>query len=332
MLDVVGYNYKDKYYEIDHKLYPYQPIIGSENVGQLFEWTAVADKKYIAGIFVWTGFDYLGENGPWPARGGDCSFFDFVGNKTARGHFFECLWKDTPKTHIVTIPEKESEFKMDADGSFTYTPRPGWIRRWEWYDTRDKWKYRRDEDILVQVYTNAPEVELFLNGKSLGTKKRSDFMEHNILMWKVAYKEGTLLAVGKDGDRILSKDTLSTSGKPCRLALNCDRKTATDNGYDLIHVEVSIEDKKGNTVVDIPSDVRIILDDKFELAGLDNGSPSIEDLNINVINNSVRTYNGKCLFVLRTIRGKKGTSFVKVVGDGGIQGRCKILISHPISH
>lgn len=332
VLDVVGYNYKDKYYEIDHKLYPYQPIIGSENVGQLFEWTAVADKKYIAGIFVWTGFDYLGENGPWPARGGDCSFFDFVGNKTARGHFFECLWKDTPKTHIVTIPEKESEFKMDADGSFTYTPRPGWIRRWEWYDTRDKWKYRRDEDILVQVYTNAPEVELFLNGKSLGTKKRSDFMEHNILMWKVAYKEGTLLAVGKDGDRILSKDTLSTSGKPCRLALNCDRKTATDNGYDLIHVEVSIEDKEGNTVVDIPSDVRIILDDKLELAGLDNGSPSIEDLNINVINNSVRTYNGKCLFVLRTIRGKKGTSFVKVVGDGGIQGRCKILISHPISH
>ena len=74
-----------------------QPIIGSENVGQLFEWTAVADKKYIAGIFVWTGFDYLGENGPWPARGGDCSFFDFAGNKTARGHFFECLWKDIPK-------------------------------------------------------------------------------------------------------------------------------------------------------------------------------------------------------------------------------------------
>ena len=92
-------------------------------------------------------------------------------------------------------------------------------------------------------------------------------------MWKVAYKEGTLLAVGKDGDIILSKDTLSTSGKPCRLALNCDRKTATDNGYDLIHVEVSIEDKEGNTVVDIPSDVRIILDDKLELAGLDNGSP-----------------------------------------------------------
>ena len=56
------------------------------------------------------------------------------------------------------------------------TPRPGWIRRWEWYDTRDKWKYRRDEDILVQVYTNAPEVKTFLNGKSLGTKKRSDFM------------------------------------------------------------------------------------------------------------------------------------------------------------
>ena len=170
-----------------------------------------------------------------------------------------------------------------------------------------------------------------MNGKSLGTKERSDFMEHNILMWKVPYKEGTLLAVGKDGDRILSKDTLSTSGKPSRLELDCDRKTAIDNGYDLIHVEVSIEDKKGNKVVDTPLDVRIILDDKLELAGLDNGSPSIDDLNINV-RNSVRTHNGKCLFVLRTIKGKKGTSDVKVVGDGGIQGRCKILISHPISH
>ena len=90
-------------------------------------------------------------------KGGDCSFFDFVGNKTARGHFFECLWKDTPKTHIVTIPEKESEFRMNPDGSFTYTPRPGWIRRWEWYDTRDKWNYRKDEDILVQVYTTPPK-------------------------------------------------------------------------------------------------------------------------------------------------------------------------------
>lgn len=309
---------------IDHKLYPYQPIIGSENVGQLFEWTAVADKKYIAGIFVWTGFDYLGENGPWPARGGNCSFFDFSGNKTARGHFFECLWKDSPKTHIVTIPEKDSEFKMNSEGGFTYTPRPGWIRRWEWYDTCDKWNYNKDENILVQVYTNAPEVELFLNGTSLGTKKRSDFTEHNILMWKVPYKKGTLIAIGKDGGRTLSQDTLSTNGKPSRLAVNCDRKTVTDNGYDLVHVEVSIEDKKGNKVVDMPSDIRLILDDKLELAGLDNGSASIDDLNIR--NNSVRTYNGSCLFVLRTIKGKKGTSSVMVVGDGGIQGRCKIHI------
>jgi beta-galactosidase len=143
-------------------------------------------------------------------------------------------------------------------------------------------------------------------------------------MWKVPYKKGTLIAIGKDGGRTLSQDTLSTNGKPSRLAVNCDRKTVTDNGYDLVHVEVSIEDKKGNKVVDMPSDIRLILDDKLELAGLDNGSASIDDLNIR--NNSVRTYNGSCLFVLRTIKGKKGTSSVMVVGDGGIQGRCKIHI------
>ena len=119
-----------------------------------------------------------------------------------------------------------------------------------------------------------------------------------------AIQERNTYAIGKDGGRTLSQDTLSTNGKPSRLAVNCDRKTVTDNGYDLVHVEVSIEDKKGNKVVDMPSDIRLILDDKLELAGLDNGSASIDDLNIR--NNSVRTYNGSCLFVLRTIKGKKG--------------------------
>lgn len=324
VLDVVGYNYKDKYYEIDHKRYPHQPILGTENVGQLYEWRAVEDKPYIPGIFVWTGFDYLGENGPWPYRGGHYSFFDFAGFKTARGHFFECLWKDNPKTYIVTTPENESEFKINDDGSFTYTPRPGWIRRWEWYDVYEKWNYRKNENIIVQVYSNAPEVELFLNGHSLGTKKMSDYEEHNIVLWKVPFKTGTLKAVGKDGDKVLSEYTLSTNSKPSKLAVNSDRTTVSDNGYDLVNLEVTLVDKKGNEVVDVPTDIKIIVDNKMELVGLDNGSVSIDDLNI--AKNSVRTYNGKCLFVLRTIKGKKGLSTVKVVGDGGIQGRCRINI------
>lgn len=324
VLDVVGYNYKDKYYEVDHKLYPYQPIIGSENVGQLFEWKAVEDKKYIAGIFVWTGFDYLGENGPWPARGGNCSFFDFSGNKTARGHFFECLWKDTPKTHIVTVPEKESEFKMNPDGSFTYTPRPGWIRRWEWYDTRDKWNYKNDEAILVQVYSNAPEVELFLNGTSLGTKKRSDFKEHNIVIWKVPFKAGTLRAVGKEGNKVLSEDVLSTSGRVSRLEVTADRNVARANGYDLIHLEVALTDRNGNKVVDMPQNVKVLTDGKLEVVGLDNGSPSIDDLNLTT--HSVSTFNGSCLVVLRSIKGQKGTSVIKLLTDKKIHQELKLTI------
>ena len=112
VVDVFGFNYRATEYDVAHKAYPDLKILGSENWGAYSEWKAVKDRDFVPGIFVWTGFAYLGEAGPWPRKGLNISFFDFAGFKTPRGHFYECLWKETPKIYMVTTPANASEFSF----------------------------------------------------------------------------------------------------------------------------------------------------------------------------------------------------------------------------
>ncbi len=315
-LDVVGYNYKDNYYEIDHELYPNQPILGTENVGQYFEWKAVVDKPYIPGIFVWTGIDYLGENGPWPLKGALYSLFDFACFKTPRGHFFECLWNDTPKTHIVTTPASESEFKLQADGSFETVLRKSPLRRWEWFDTYDKWNYKNDEEIVVQVYTNAPQVELQLNGQSLGTKNRADFAEENILLWQLPYTSGTLVAIGKEGDKEVSRHTLQTNGKAADIQLLCDKSVVKSDGYDLTHIEMTLVDDKGNVVTDAEQTFTIEHPKQIKILGVDNGSYTFVGKHQS---NSIVTNKGKALVILQPQMGTITNTTITIRTDAGLE-------------
>ncbi|MGB5264396.1 MAG: sugar-binding domain-containing protein, partial [Lutimonas sp.] len=140
-VDVYGFNYRLSDYDIAHKTYPDLKIIGSENWGAYNEWKSCIERDFVSGIFAWTGFAYRGEAGPWPRKGLEISFFDFAGFKTARGHFFECLWVDKPKVYMVTTPAMESEFSYtERDGwefEMQLTPPPVWnmLRKWEWYKT-----------------------------------------------------------------------------------------------------------------------------------------------------------------------------------------------------
>ncbi len=316
-LDVVGYNYKSTYYEIDHKRYPDQSIVGTENVGQYYEWRDVMDKPYIPGIFVWVGISYLGENGPWPAKSGNASFFDLACFKTSRGHFFECLWNDTPKTHIVTTPTEQSEFKTNEDGSFRYEfkneQRASEFRGWAWFDTFDKWSYKDGEKIMVQVYSNSPQVELLINGKSLGTKNRSDFAQENILLWEVPYEAGELLAIGKVNGREVSRHSLKSNGKPTSVKIEIDNKKIEADRYDVAHIELSLIDTKSIPVCDTECEVEFVVDNKSLILGIDNG-------NVTYVGshkvNSIETYNGKCLLIIQSKNGAKGESKIGVKLDG----------------
>lgn len=321
VLDVVGYNYKDKYYDVDHKLYPEQPILGTENVGQYFEWKAVADKEYIPGIFVWTGIDYMGENGPWPLKGALYSFFDFACHKTPRGHFFEALWNETPKTHIVTTPSDKSEFKLHEDGTCEVNFRKSPLRRWEWFDTFDKWNYSDNEMIMVQAYTNAPQVELLLNGKSLGTKNRADFAEENILLWEVPYEAGEIVAVGKDGDKELSRYSLSTPSAASKIALTADKAELKSDGYNMLHIEMDIMDDKGTLITDLPENLTIEVDGKTIIKAVDNGSCTFVGSHTA---NTITTHNGHALAIIQAKVGASGSSTITVKSDSGLENSIKV--------
>ncbi len=310
-LDVIGYNYKESYYENDHKLYPDKSILGSENVGQFFEWAAVADKDYIPGIFLWTGVDYLGENGPWPSKGGHYSLFDFAGFKSPRGHFFETLWNDAPKTHMVTTPASMSEFKQQADGSFEVVLRKDPLRRWLWYETFDKWGYEEGEPIVVQIYSNAPKVELFLNGESLGTKNHSMLPEENVIVWQVPYAKGDITAIGRklDGQEI-SRHTLRTAGEASQIAVECDINALSSSPRKFFRVEVELHDAAGTCVVDRPEVITASFDDAIKIAGVDNGSDQFVGSHKSP---SVVTHNGRALFLFEATRPIKSNESLEVV-------------------
>ncbi len=326
-LDVVGYNYKDSYYAIDHEMYPEKSIIGSENVGQYFEWAAVADKDYIPGIFLWTGVDYLGENGPWPAKGGTYSLFDFACFKTSRGHFFETLWLDVPKTHVVTTAASMSEFKLQKDGSFETVLRKDPLRRWLWFETFDKWNYKKGEDVVVQVYTNAPKVELLLNGKSLGTKLRADFAEENIILWQIPYVEGELIAIGRDANGgEVSRHSLRTPEAASQLSLK-NGQNALSAMDDSFRVEVELQDENGTLIVDVPATITADYDSSLRIVGVDNGSDKfVGDHQAS----SIETYNGRALFIFAksemTRRGVKSVTFTTNVDGVKISAKTGVTL------
>ncbi len=324
-LDIIGYNYKSHLYEYDHKKYPEKMIIGSENVGQYFEWKAVLDKDYIPGIFLWTGIDYIGENGPFPLKGALYSLFDFACHKTHRGHFFETMWVDTPKTYMVTTPASMSEFKVDKNGAFSVELRKPFLRRWEWFDVFHKWDYAKGETIIVQVYSNAPKVELLLNGKSLGTKNRSDFDDYNVITWDVPFVKGDLIAIGRsESGAELSRYTLRSVGNAVDIEAYSDREVIASDGYQLAHIELSLCDKDGHFVEVSDRTIDITLDDKLELLAVDNGSYSfVGDHQAPTI----KSHNGCALAIIQPKRGAKGKATITFALDNGVQKvvevRCK---------
>ncbi|MFR9651369.1 MAG: sugar-binding domain-containing protein [Rikenellaceae bacterium] len=316
-LDVVGYNYKDSDYESDHRRYPDKSIIGSENVGQYFEWRAVVDKPYISGIFLWTGVDYIGENGPYPAKGGTYSLFDFACFKTARGEFFETLWNETPKTHIVTTPASQSEFKIQKDGSFKTIFRKDPLRKWEWFDTFDRWSYVPGEQIVVQIYTNSPKAELLLDDKSLGVKSRSDFADENIILWQIPYSSGELVAVGlsEDGEE-QSKYSLRSTSEISQIYANCDSRSVISDGRDLAHIEIELQDLRGTRVTDKPLELTITADEQTTILGVDNGYNKFVGSHKS---NRIITHNGRALVIVQPNVGAVGESKIVISNENGMR-------------
>jgi len=232
-------------------------------------WKVVKKYPYISGMFIWTGFDYIGEPTPygWPSRSSYFGIIDLAGFPKDVYYMYqsECTAKNV--LHIF----------------------PHW--NWKPGQTVDIWAY----------YNNADEVELFLNGKSLGKKHKEGDALH--VMWQAPFEAGTLRAVSyKDGKEVMS-DEVKTAGEPAQIRLTADRQTITADGSDLSFVTVEVLDKDGNIVPDAENPVNFELSGAGKIAGVDNGSPiSMESFKANHRN----AFHGKCLCVIQATK-TKGT-------------------------
>ncbi len=229
-------------------------------------WKITKKLDYIAGTFVWTGFDYLGEPTPfgWPSRSSYFGIIDLAGFPKDIYYMYQSEWTNQTVLHVF----------------------PHW--NWQPGQVVDIWAY----------YSNADEVELFLNGKSLGTRSKQDDDLH--VWWRIPFEPGTLKAVSRKGGKEVLVKEISTVGQPESIRLVADRPVINSGGKDLSFITVEVLDKDGNVIPIADNLIRFSLEGDGGIAGTDNGDPT----NHTSLNQPERNlFNGKCLVVVKS--GKK---------------------------
>nr|WP_320119847.1 sugar-binding domain-containing protein [uncultured Marinifilum sp.] len=295
--DVMGYNYRAVDYDRDHKNYPNRLMYGSENWGTYQEWKDAVDRDFIAGIFIWTGIAYLGESGPYPWKGLDISLLDFCGFYTPRGHFFRTIWSDKPYTYLATKHAKKAQW-IKKEGEWLDNRITGWLDKWLFEDVEQSWNYQKGDSVFVEVYSNSPKVELFINEKSFGVKSPSNFKDH-IVKYLVPYAEGEIKAIGLKEDEKQSEYKIRTAKWVSKLVLKADRSDLKANGYDVVHVEAFIQTKSGDLVPDKKMQIEFTVEGEGVNIGVDNGW----DRNVQKHkSNFIVTHKGRAMLLVQSTR------------------------------
>lgn len=245
-LDVVGYNYKEEFYEQDHARFPEKPFLGSENSHSFTAWQAVTSHPFISGQFLWTGIDYLGEAHGWPIHGSSAGLLTLAGFEKPGYYMRRSLWSTEPVIHLATALD---------DGNYG-----------EWKTMTHKWNYEDGSDVLVRVYTNLPKVTLSINGRPVQTLEHKT--SYGYLECVLTYEAGTLTASGSQlGAEQELSCSLKTSNAPSAIVLHNWDDAATD----IFQVEVSVTDENGITIPDSSLLLEARIEGGGELLGLENG-------------------------------------------------------------
>ncbi|WP_309016634.1 sugar-binding domain-containing protein [Pelagicoccus sp. SDUM812003] len=297
-LDMVGYSYRRVVYDYGHRNYPDKPIMGTENLGQWHEWKAVIERPFIAGMFIWTGIDYMGEaNGQWPRKGTHSGLLDLAGFQKPSYHMMKSLWTDQPHLFLATQLEDKSDYRRSSKSGVVVEKEKGaWQKRlWFWNEVNEHWNYDDGEWVVVEVYSNCEEVELLLNGSSLGIQRLSDQVDR-VFKWAVPFEAGRLEARGSSGIDTAAM-TLETAASPVVIELHADRGSMKANGRDVTHVVAQLRDEMGRAVRHENREIVFSVDGDARILGVDNGAiTNVQDFQ----SNRITTANGRCLLLLQS--------------------------------
>jgi beta-galactosidase len=333
-IDLIGYNYHEFDYAAFHTRYPGKKFIATETTSGLEtrghydmpsdsirRWPSGRDRKrakmnadftvsaydnvsppwgstheetwkvmkkydFLSGMFIWTGFDYMGEPTPysWPARSSYFGIIDLAGFPKDVYYMYQSEWTDKTVLHI--FPDWNQE--------------PGKII--------DVWAY----------YNHADEVELLLNGRSLGVKKKTGDDLH--VMWRLAFEPGTLKAVSRKNGKVVATQEIHTAGKPAKIQLIADRKNIKADGKDLSFITVKILDKDGNIVPNADNLVNFKINGEAFIASVDNGDPVSHDP---FKANYRKAFNGLALAIVQAKEKAGNVTFTAT--SNGLQGATIVL-------
>ncbi|GHV72441.1 beta-galactosidase [Bacteroidia bacterium] len=335
-LDIVGFNYHRSDYDKVKDNFPGKPFIASESISGLMSrgfymmpadtthiwpsrwdiafdrpihqcpaydnchvpwgdsheesWNYIKKADFVAGQYIWTGFDYLGEPTPfgWPSRSSYFGIIDLAGFPKDIYYMYQSEWTNQSVLHLL----------------------PHW--NWQVGETIDVWAY----------YSNADEVELFLNNQSLGTKRKEGDDLH--VAWRVEYAPGALKAVSRKAGKEVLVNEIKTAGAPASLRLTADKSALQATGKDLSFITVEALDKDGNTVPTADNLISFTVEGPGTIVGTDNGDAT----DGNSLKKPERNlFNGKALVVVQGTK-QKGTVTLKATSDGLTEDKVELKIKN----
>jgi len=285
--DVASYNYRYMYFPGDARRFPqmmfYQSEANAEAMGpNFFE----MDLSRVIGLAYWGAIDYLGESHGWPAKGWRQGAFDISLQPKPTAYLLKSMFSDEPVVHIGVVDRAaKEEIWNDVN--------------WGTAQLSESWNRPEGSRLSLYTYTNADEVELLLNGRSLGTQQNTREPSHrNKLLWKdVPYEAGTLEAVARTGGRVVARHRLETTGPATALRLEPDNPRWQADGQDLQHIRITAVDRQGRRVWDAALPLTFTIDGDADLVATDNGDITSPELHTA----ATRTlHRGTALVILRS--------------------------------
>ena len=296
--EVNSYNYRYMYFPGDMKRYPektfYQSEASTAAMGPNFY---EMDRDKVLGLAYWGAIDYLGESMGWPVKGWNQGVFDLSLQPKPDAYFVKSMFSDEPTVHIGIIEKAGGNVQWNG-----INVSAGKLS--------ENWNREEGEKVSLYTYTNGDEVELFLNGKSLGVKKNSDDPKLRVrIKWDgIAYAPGTLLAVARKNGKVVARHQIETTGEAVALKMVPDAETWHADGQDLMHVRVYAVDKKGRRVMNLKDKnafckLTFTVKGDADIVAVDNGNIYSDELHVGKkqLNKTAERalYQGSALVILR---------------------------------
>lgn len=311
--EVNSYNYRYMYFPGDMKRYPEKTFYQSEaSVAAMGPNFYEMDRDKVLGLAYWGAIDYLGESMGWPVKGWNQGVFDLSLQPKPDAYFVKSMFSEEPVVHIGIIEKSGGNIQWNG-----INVSAGKLS--------ENWNREAGEKVSLYTYTNADEVELFLNGKSLGVRKNSEApkLRARIKWDNIAYVPGTLVAVAKKNGKVVARHQIETTGEAVALKLVPDAENWHADGKDLMHVRIYAVDKKGRKVLNV-KDAKAFDKLTFTVKGdanivaVDNGNIASDELHIGKtqLENSIQRhlFQGSALVILRA-GDKPGKIELSVAGE-----------------